>query len=168
MKALRSATAVPGPRTDLATIRVLTWNIHCGQETGPRWKRFDWSRRKTALAAALRDASADLVCVQEARAEQVAFLERLLPAHDRAGVGRCGGSAGEHCAIFFSRERFALLDGGTFWLKEPCGAPGGASLLTLKRICTWVRLRERTGGRCLRVYNTHSYLTEGPRRAPRD
>jgi endonuclease/exonuclease/phosphatase family metal-dependent hydrolase len=164
MKALLSPTAVLAPRADPAALRVLTWNIHCGQEAGPRWKRFNWARRKAALAATLRDAAADVVCVQEARAEQVAFLEDLLPAHRRDGVGRCGGSAGEHCAIFSSRERFTPLDGGTFWLKEPCEIPCRGSLLGLKRICTWVRLRDRAGGQTWRVYNTHSYLTGRARR----
>ncbi len=142
MKALRSITANLAPRTDPVGIRVVTWNIHCGQDGGPRWKRFNWSRRKAALAAALRDTDADVVCVQEARVEQVAFLESLLPTHRRAGVGRGGEMVGEHCAIFFSRDRFTLLDSGTFWLKEPCDVPGCGSLLGLSRICTWVRLRD--------------------------
>jgi endonuclease/exonuclease/phosphatase family metal-dependent hydrolase len=159
MNAVRSTLTA-----DPTNLRVLTWNIHCGQDGGPRWKQFDWPRRKHALAAALRQANADVVCVQEARAEQVAFLETLLPAHRRAGIGRAGGSAGEHCAVFFSQERFAPIDGDTFWLKEPTDVPGGGSLLRLKRICTWVRLRDVVTGRTLRVYNTHSYLTEGPRR----
>jgi endonuclease/exonuclease/phosphatase family metal-dependent hydrolase len=163
MKAYPSAPTILAPRTDPSALRVLTWNIHCGQDEGPRWKQFNWPRRKAALAAALRDAAADVLCVQEARAGQVAFLEELLSAHRRSGVGRRGGSAGEHCAVFFSRERFTLLDEGTFWLKEPCEAPGGGSLLGPKRICTWVRLRDGRGGHTLRVYNTHSYLTERPR-----
>jgi len=33
-----------------------------------------------------------------------------------------------------------------------------------KRICTWVRLHDRLGGRTFRDYNTHLYLTEAPRR----
>jgi len=33
----------------------------------------------------------------------------------------------------------------------------------VKRICTWVRLRDRVSGRTLRVYNTHLYLTEAQR-----
>src|SRR5690348_9636649 len=102
MKPLGSASAVAVPATERTAIRVLTWNIHCGQDGGPRWKRFDWPRRTRALAAALLPARADVLCVQEARAEQVAFLENLLPTHRRAGVGRGGGSAGEHCAIYFA------------------------------------------------------------------
>src|SRR5438552_18547100 len=37
------------PKADPALIRVVTWNIHCGQDEGPPWKRFDWPRRKHAL-----------------------------------------------------------------------------------------------------------------------
>jgi endonuclease/exonuclease/phosphatase family metal-dependent hydrolase len=163
MRVIRPATVVLEPRADAASLRVLTWNVHCGRDAGPPWMRFGWPRRKLALADALRAAQADILCVQEALPEQVAYIERVLPHHDRAGVGRDGGGGGEHCAIFFLRDRFTAEGGDTFWLKEPTDVPGGRSLLRLKRICTWVRLRDRSG-RSLRVYNTHSYLTERPRR----
>jgi endonuclease/exonuclease/phosphatase family metal-dependent hydrolase len=156
----------PPPKAEPAAVRVVTWNIHCGQEGGPVWKRFDWSRRKHALRAALAQAAPDLLCVQEALADQVAFLERALPEHRRAGVGRDDGqSGGEFCAIFFRGDRFELIGGDTFWLEEPTDRPAGPSLLGCKRICTWARLRDRTTGRTLRVYNTHLYLTEGARQA---
>src|SRR5207249_531875 len=78
----------PPPKADPAAIRVVTWNIHCGQEGGPLWRRFDWSRRKHSLQAALGQAAPDILCVQEALADQVAFLEHTLPEHRRVGVGR--------------------------------------------------------------------------------
>jgi endonuclease/exonuclease/phosphatase family metal-dependent hydrolase len=150
----------PAPKADPAQVRVVTWNIHCGQDGGPPWVGFDWSRRKHALEEALREAGPDILCVQEARAPQVAFLEQALPGYQRAGVGRDDGrEGGEFSAIFFDRDRFELLAGDTFWLAGSAGnpPPGGG------RICTWVRLRDRAGG-TLRVYNTHSYLTEKARR----
>jgi endonuclease/exonuclease/phosphatase family metal-dependent hydrolase len=153
----------PAPKADPVAIRVLTWNIHCGQEVGPPWKRFDWSGRKHALEAALHSASPDVLCVQEGLAEQLAFLDGALPGHRRAGVGRDGDSAGEYCAIYFDQERFDQIGGDTFWLEEPTDVPGNGSLLHIKRICTWVRLRDRNSGGTLRVYNLHSYLTEGAR-----
>jgi endonuclease/exonuclease/phosphatase family metal-dependent hydrolase len=156
----------PPPKADPAAVRVVTWNVHCGQDGGPVWKRFDWSRRKHALEAALAQAAPDLLCVQEALAGQVAFLERALPGHARVGVGRDDGlSGGEFSAIFFRRDRFELLGGDTFWLEEPTDRPGDVPLLGCRRICTWARLRDRTTGRTLRVYNTHLYLTEGARQA---
>jgi endonuclease/exonuclease/phosphatase family metal-dependent hydrolase len=156
----------PPPKEDPAAIRVVTWNIHCGQEGGPVWKRFDWSRRKHSLQAALAKTAPDILCVQEALADQVAFLEQALPEHRRVGVGRDDGqSGGEFSAIFVRRDRFDLIGGDTFWLEEPTDRPAGASSLSCKRICTWARLRDRTTGRTLRVYNTHLYLTEGARQA---
>jgi endonuclease/exonuclease/phosphatase family metal-dependent hydrolase len=154
----------PPPKADSALIRVVTWNLHCGQEQGPPWKQFDWPVRKHALRAALDQARPDILCVQEATPEQVAFLEETLPGHRRIGAGRDDGKfAGEHCAIYCSRERFEELAGGTFWLEEPIDQPRVGSALDVKRICTWVRLRDRVTGRTLRIYNTHLYLTEAPR-----
>jgi endonuclease/exonuclease/phosphatase family metal-dependent hydrolase len=155
----------PPPKADPALIRVITWNIHCGQDEGLPWKQFDWPNRKHALKAALDEAQPDILCVQEATPDQVAFLEGALPGHRRVGVGRDDGQGvGEHCAIFLSRQRFELLRDGTFWLEEPIDQPRVGSALGVKRICTWARLRDRESGRTLRVYNTHLYLTEGPRR----
>jgi endonuclease/exonuclease/phosphatase family metal-dependent hydrolase len=158
---------IPTPKTDPSSIRVVTWNILRGQEDSPLWNRFDWSNwsgRADALQAAVHQAEPDILCVQEALPQQVAFLEQTLPTHRRVGVGRDDGrSAGEHCAIFFDRDRFEEIGGDTFWLEEPTDQPPGGSVLKVKRICTWVRLRDRVSGQTLRVYNLHSYLSEKAR-----
>jgi endonuclease/exonuclease/phosphatase family metal-dependent hydrolase len=164
---------MPPPRTDPASIRVVTWNIYRGQE-GPRWSQLrlaNWSGRKGALREAVRQTGPDILCVQEALAQQVVFLEQALPNHRRLGVGRDDGrAAGEHCAIYFNADRFELIGGDTFWLEHPSdqppgrveGRPRGGLHPAIKRICTWVRLRDRTSGRTIRVYNVHSYLTDKP------
>jgi endonuclease/exonuclease/phosphatase family metal-dependent hydrolase len=155
---------MPPPKSDPAAIRVLTWNILLGADGGPLWGRHGWPVRKPALREALRAAGPDILCVQEALEEQVRFLEAELPRHSREGVGRDDGrTAGEHCAIFFDASRFERLAGGTFWLEEPADTPPARPGLGPKRICTWVRLRDRPSGLTLRVYNAHSYLTEGAR-----
>jgi endonuclease/exonuclease/phosphatase family metal-dependent hydrolase len=154
----------PPAKADSAFIRVVTWNIHCGQDEGPPWKRFDWPARKVALRAALGQVEPDILCVQEATPEQVAFLEETLPDHRRVGIGRDGEAGGEHCAIYFRRQRFREIGGDTFWLEEPIDQPRPGGALSVKRICTWVRLEETDGSRrTFRVYNTHLPLLEGPR-----
>lgn len=157
----------PPTKADPGLIRVVTWNIHCGQDGGPPWKEFDWPARKHALKSALDSATPDILCVQEATPEQVAFLEEALPGHSRVGIGRDGEAAGgEHCAIYFNRQRFGQIDGGTFWLEEPTDQPRAGSALDVKRICTWVRLADvgSPGRHTFRIYNTHLYLTETRRR----
>jgi endonuclease/exonuclease/phosphatase family metal-dependent hydrolase len=154
--------AMPPPKAEPTHLRVLTWNIHCGDDAGPPWRQCDWPARKHALKAVLDQTRPDVLCVQEALAGQLHFLGLTLPGHDRVGVGRDDGLAGgEHCAIFYDRNRFEQLDGDTFWLE-------GSSVETrfgIKRICTWLRLRDRVNGRTLRVYNTHLSLSEEDRLA---
>jgi endonuclease/exonuclease/phosphatase family metal-dependent hydrolase len=156
-----SGRSMPQAKSDARVIRVVTWNILHGTEHGAPWSRFGWPVRKVALERVLLGVAPEILCVQEALEEQVNGLAKILSGHDRVGVGRDdGGSGGEFCAIFFDRARFEELDGGTFWLEEPTGEPPRHTSLGPKRICTWVRLRDRQSRRALRVYNTHSYLSE--------
>ena len=155
---------LPPAKSKPAVIRVLTWNVLVGTEHGAPWRRRGWPVRKKALEAAVGGTSPDILCVQEALLEQLTTLEAMLPGHRRVGVGRDDGqSAGEHCAILFDASRFQEVDGGTFWLEEPADRPPTSTLLGPKRICTWVRLRDRQNARFVRIYNTHLYLTEQAR-----
>jgi endonuclease/exonuclease/phosphatase family metal-dependent hydrolase len=166
LSAMSPGGALPLAKSNPVAIRVLTWNILHGTERGMPWTRYGWPIRKKAIEATLSAVKPDILCVQEALEEQVRFLAKILPGHRRVGVGRDDGrSAGEHCSILFDRTRFEELGSGTFWLEEPADIPPAAQLrLGPKRICTWVRLRDRKTGRAFRVYNTHQYLTERARR----
>ncbi len=160
----RRAIAIGG-KADSTLVRIVSWNIHCGQDEGLPWQRFGWPARKQALRLALDQARPDILCVQEARPGQVAFLEQVLSGHERVGVGRDDGrEAGEHCAIFFDRQRFERLADGTFWLAPPLDVPRPGGPFAVKRICTWARLRDRDSGRVVRLFNSHFPLTEGARR----
>ncbi len=156
--------AMPPPKSDPRIIRVVTWNILHGTEHGAPWTRFGWPVRKVAFDRVLRGTAPDIFCVQEALEEQVGDLADTLAGYGRVGVGRDDGrSSGEFCAVFFDRGRFEELGGGTFWLEEPTGEPTRRTFFGPKRICTWVRLRDRQSGFAFRLYNTHSYLTEHAR-----
>lgn len=162
-----SPGGTPPPANDHASaIRVLSWNILRGADGGPPWLRFRWNVRAQALQAAIQQTEPDVLCVQEALAGQVQFLKQALPQHTRVGVGRDDGrTAGESCAIYFDRVRFEELASGTFWLEGPADSPPRGFSLASRRICTWVRLRDRRTGQRFRVYNTHLQLTESPRQA---
>lgn len=135
-------------------VRVLTWNIQYGSDQGADAN--GWPERKKLLRKALEDERPDVLCVQEALAGQLEFLDGIFPKHSREGVGRDDGKkAGEHCAIYWDGRRFERLDGGTFWLSETPDKPGPAWGEQYNRICTWVRLKDKTSDRALRVFNVH-------------
>jgi endonuclease/exonuclease/phosphatase family metal-dependent hydrolase len=164
VSALSPGGTAPGPKADPAAIRIVTWNILLGVEGGLPWNRHGWGVRKTALNEALVAVAPDILCVQEALDGQLRFLDGIMPGHRRVGVGRDDGrSAGEHCAIYFTSDRFQELDHGTFWLEVPPDEPPKPPVRLPKRICTWIRLKDRLGGRTLRIYNAHLYLTEEAR-----
>jgi endonuclease/exonuclease/phosphatase family metal-dependent hydrolase len=156
--------AIPPAKSDPAAIRVLTWNVLYGADQGTPWKQHAWPLRKKAMAAVLAGTKPNILCVQEALDAQAKYLTELMPTHRRVGVGRDdGNTVGEHCAILFDQTRFEELGGGTFWLEEPADRPANEFRMGPKRICTWVRLRDRQTSRAFRVYNVHQYLTEQAR-----
>ena len=94
--------------------------------------------------------------VQEVTPAMAAVLDDRLPAFARFGAGRDADGGGEQSAVLYRRDRFALEDGGTFWLSPTPGVPGSVGWdAALPRIATWARLRDRASSRTLVVVNTH-------------
>ena len=156
---LKTATATPWQLSSFAgrssDVTLLTWNVLYGDEYGKLSN--NWNERKRAFAEILRNHdNLDILCIQEALENQIRFFDNLLPSHSYVGVGRDdGGSAGEHCPIFYHRQRFELLESETFWLSDTPDTPSRTWGNKLPRICTWARLRKPDSGQVVRVFNTH-------------
>jgi len=134
-------------------LRVMSFNI-----------RFDnpadgddaWPKRREKAASMIRFHGADLVGLQEALPGQIEDLAEALPQLGWFGVGRSAERNGEHCAVLYRRERVELVEQGTFWLSETPEVAGSRSWdAALPRIVTWGRLRDRSSGRTLHLFNTH-------------
>jgi endonuclease/exonuclease/phosphatase family metal-dependent hydrolase len=116
-----------------------------------------WQFRKRLLVETIRNFNPDLLGTQEALAEQADYLREQLDGYDFVGVGRSDGKrGGEMCGVFYRKSRFEKLDAGSFWLSETPQRPGSKSWGTsFTRMCTWVKLRDRTSGDVLCLFNTH-------------
>ena len=115
-----------------------------------------WPQRLPVIAGLIRFHEFDLLGTQEAFHHQVLDLQKLLPDYSFTGCGRDDGKeAGEHAAIFFRKDKFNLLDSGTFWLSQTPAIPGRGWDADLPRICTWAKLRKSDGTGNLFVFNTH-------------
>ncbi len=134
-------------------IRAMTYNIRLDLASdGPN----AWPHRKEMLAAVVRHEEPAVLGMQEVLLRQKRDLEAALPEYAFVGVGRDDGAeAGEFSPVGFRRDRFDLLDSGTFWLSPTPTVPGKAWDAGYPRVATWALLRDRTDGRELRVLNTH-------------
>ena len=137
-------------------LRVGTYNIRNGYSD--RDTPNDWNARKDDVVALIRKMDLDVFGLQEVQPHQAEFMRQSLP--DYAMIGDFRGSTrktGEASPVFYRKNRFAAEESGTFWLSETPDEPGSKSWDTAcPRICTWVRLTDKTTGRTFCFANTHT------------
>jgi endonuclease/exonuclease/phosphatase family metal-dependent hydrolase len=136
------------------SFRVMTYNIRLNTlfDVGNRWHC-----RKDRVISLIRRYTPDLLGVQEALSDQMTDLQTGLSDYDSYGVGRDDGKdSGEFSAVFYRRDRFELTDKGTFWLSEAPDTPGSKGWdAALPRICSWIKLKDRSTNKDICYFNTH-------------
>ena len=139
----------PGP-----ALAVMSFNLrYATANDGPD----AWPARREMLFDLVRKHGPDILGTQEALRGQLDELGRAIPGYTEVGVGRDDGrEAGEYAAILVRSARLDVIDQGTFWFSDTPAIPGSMTWGNrVTRICTWVRLRDRTSGRTFFVYNLH-------------
>lgn len=133
-------------------MKIMSFNLLCGGE-GKR----DWPPRTEMVIDTIRQQMPDSLGVQEAHIGWMNALKEGLPEYDFVGVGRDDGKEnGEFSAVFFRKDKFALLDSGNFWLSETPEIPGKKGWdAACVRICSWAKLKDRKSGKCFVHFNTH-------------
>jgi endonuclease/exonuclease/phosphatase family metal-dependent hydrolase len=136
-------------------IRVMSFNLRFdGAGDGAN----DWLHRRDLLVRTIQRFDPELLGTQEMLGNQPAFLRENLPRCAMLGVGREDGVVrGEINGIFFRRDRFDLIDSGTFWLCETPEKPGIRGWdADCTRLVTFALLRDRpNNGREFFFVNTH-------------
>lgn len=135
------------------SLSVMTFNM---RYDNPEDGQNNWRFRRERVAEAIKAQDVDVLGTQELLSNQFDDLRGLLVGYEGVGVGRLDGAeSGEYCAVFFKKERFTLLDSGTFWLSETPEVVGSLGWDgACERIATWVVLRDRDG-RELFFIDTH-------------
>jgi endonuclease/exonuclease/phosphatase family metal-dependent hydrolase len=116
-----------------------------------------WKQRKQMVVDTINANAADVIGLQEAEMDQVQLIQKALPQYSQYAVGRSDGRYdGETCAILYRKDRFSVLDSGTFWFSRTPTVPGSKSWGALwPRICTWMHLMDRNTRTGFYVYNVH-------------
>ena len=133
-------------------VELITYNIRMNT---PGDGEHAWPQRKEDVAALFRFHRADVFCVQEALPDQMDDLEAAFPDFSYEGVGRDDGKReGEFSAVFFNKLRFQQLAGGTFWLSETPETCSFGWDAACRRVCSWVKLKEKSSGQIFFVFKT--------------
>jgi len=141
------------------THRIMSFNVRC-TNVGI----YGQKQRVGAVVAEINDIAPDSFGVQEATPEWMEDLKANLPAYGVVGVGRDDGeNSGEFSAIFYLKNRYDLLDSGTFWLSDTPDVPSRSFGSFLNRVCSWALLKDKETGVEFLHMNTHFDTAKGPR-----
>lgn len=116
-----------------------------------------WKQRAPIVASLIRFHDFDIFGTQEGLKNQLDDISAALPQYARYGIGRDDGiGKGEHSAIFYKKDEFALLKKGDFWLSETPEKPSlGWDATCCNRICSWVQLQHKKSGKKFYFFNVH-------------
>jgi len=149
------ARAADAVETSALVHKILSCNIRVPLEEDAEAGN-GWDARREMCADVIAAQHGDIVCLQEAAAEQLAFLKEKWPQYDSFALSNPTPVFRPNNAILYERERYELLSSGGLWLSETPHVAGSKSWDSAAiRFANWVHLRERATGRELRVWNTH-------------
>ena len=115
-----------------------------------------WWKRAQYYLENIKTVAPDILGAQEVQAGQYEFLTEHLVGYGSVVAYRDKkGARSESCPIFYNEKRFELLDSGTFWLSDTPDQMSKYEESDEYRITTFVKLKDKSTGITIAVYNTH-------------
>ena len=109
---------------DAQNLIVGSYNIR-NDNQGDARKGDGWATRYKILCDQVQWYGFDVFGTQEVKKNQLDDMLREMPEYASVGVGRDDGKEkGEFSPVLYKKDRFKLLDSGTFWLSEDPTAVG--------------------------------------------
>lgn len=151
---LAAALMLAGVGSFAQDFTIATYNLRYDNE-GDIAKGNAWKDRRSHIVEIIQKNNLDFLGVQEALFNQLADLMRAMPAYEYTGLGREGGREGEHSAILYKRDKFALVESGNFWLSQTPEKLSKGWDAKYERLCSWAELKEKSTGFTFYMFNTH-------------
>lgn len=151
-----------GEKVESGRLKVLTCNIRVDLPEDSV-KGVGWLQRKQACIEVIKKQKADIISFQEVLENQFLDLKEAMSEYFGFGfdgpemdVRKNGYHGIAKNPIFFSKKRFDLLTGGTFWLSEtPLVASSISWGSARARHAVWIRLYDKLTKKQFRVINLH-------------
>ncbi len=103
----------------------------------------------------------DIIGVQEATPEWREYLYANMLEYDHIGLPRQEGAKGESCDIFWKKDMYTLLSGGTRWLSDTPHVISKLDESSHYRVFTWAVLKQNESQKQFLVCNIHTdFITQ--------
>ena len=114
-----------------------------------------WAERKTTVLNTIFKYLPDVIGFQELRLNQKLYVEKNLPLYHYIGRPRSPDFTDESNGILFNKQKFLLMDSGTFWLTETPDKVSKYESVYHYRICTWIKVYSYKFKDIIYFFNTH-------------
>ena len=143
-------------KIDSTQMTAMTYNVYCGNVTTDRMSR---------VVTKMKKYMPDTIGIQEATPTWINYLKSALgDTYEVVGLGRDGGSSGEHSSILYNKHIFNLTGWGTKWLSATPDTVSRYPESMYNRIFTYAFLQRKSDLKMILVINTHlEYTTDAIR-----
>ena len=132
-------------------LKVMSFNVQTENGT-----QVNFDLRAELLRDLLDELQPDSIGMQEVTTGWIYRMDNFAFNDSYAGVGEGRTPGGEASSIYYRKDKYTLVDYGTFWLSEtPDKAGSSLPNANYPRICTWVHLRDKVTGFEYIHLNTH-------------
>lgn len=134
-------------------ITIMSSNVRC-ISPDDLFKK-SWFYRASLIKDSINEVKPDVIGFQEATWVHYNYLTDILNDYDSVITYRDNFILSEGCPIFYRKDKFDLLDKGSFWLSktpEVMSSDWGAAH---NRITSYVILKEKATNKEFVVFNTH-------------
>lgn len=142
-----------GNERDSVEFKVATYNVRLPAKADVKTGN-SWAVRKEQVAGLMLRHDFDIVGVQEPYQITIDDLDSLMPDFDKVTAPYATRS---FLAIYYKKALFDVLESGHFWLSETPDEPSIGWDSDEKRICQWVKFRDKDSFREFFYFNSHFY-----------
>lgn len=137
------------------TLNVGSYNIRMHSKTDYKSGN-GWTERRDIMCDLVAFTAFDIFGAQEVCHDQLQDMLARLPEYAYIGVARDDGKTkGEYSPIFYRKERFELLDSGTFWLSQTPNEVSYGWDAVCRRVCSWGYFKDKVTKKRFWFFNTH-------------
>lgn len=134
-------------------IKVMSSNLRCIAVEDPAKK--SWFYRADLIIQNILSCTPDVIGFQEGTRIHYSYLCERLNEYDSVITYRDEAFFSEGCPIFYRKDKYELINKGSFWLSETPEVMSKDWGAACYRICSYVILTEKATDKSFVVFNTH-------------